>query len=72
MTGNLGRRGVLQAGATMLGAAMMPGTVLAQAQKDPASKAGNKAANPRRSIIQKSSHQNNTPRQGSRGARFFA
>jgi acetyl esterase/lipase len=40
MTGNLGRRGVLQAGATMLGAAMMPGTVLAQAQKDPASKTG--------------------------------
>src|ERR1700693_3383207 len=40
MTGHLGRRGVLQAGATMRGAAMMPGTVLAQAQKDPASKTG--------------------------------
>jgi acetyl esterase/lipase len=33
MTSNLGRRGVLQAGAAVLGAAMMPGTVLAQAPK---------------------------------------
>jgi acetyl esterase len=33
MTSNLGRRGVLQAGAAVLGAAMMPRTVLAQAPK---------------------------------------
>jgi acetyl esterase/lipase len=33
MTSNLGRRGVLQAGAAALGAAMMPRTVLAQAPK---------------------------------------
>jgi acetyl esterase/lipase len=32
MTSKFGRRGVLQAGAAALGAAMMPGTVLAQAQ----------------------------------------
>ena len=35
MTSNLGRRGLLQAGATLLGAAMMPGTVRAQAPKEP-------------------------------------
>jgi acetyl esterase len=34
MTSNLARRGLLQAGAAMLGIAMMPGTGLAQAQKD--------------------------------------
>jgi acetyl esterase/lipase len=38
MTSNLGRRGVLQAGAAVLGAAMMPGTVLAQAEKAPGGK----------------------------------
>ncbi len=31
MTSNLGRRGVLQAGAAALGAAMFPGSVRAQA-----------------------------------------
>jgi acetyl esterase/lipase len=40
MTSNLGRRGVLQAGAAALGAAMMPGSVLAQAQTDAGPKAG--------------------------------
>ena len=34
MTSNLARRGLLQAGAAMLGVAMMPGTGLAQAPKD--------------------------------------
>jgi acetyl esterase/lipase len=35
MTIDLGRRGLLQAGGAVLGVAMVPGTVLAQAQKEP-------------------------------------